>query len=30
MFDRPLRKNHVHIVGCFHCRRSGAQDGDGE
>ncbi|MDR0324336.1 MAG: hypothetical protein LBI12_07810 [Treponema sp.] len=24
MFERPNRKNHVHVVGCNHCKRTGS------
>ncbi|MCL2181275.1 MAG: hypothetical protein FWB83_09115 [Treponema sp.] len=24
MFDRPGRNNHVHVIGCNHCRRMGS------
>jgi len=24
MFERPNRRNHVHVVGCNHCKRMGA------
>jgi len=23
MFERPLRRNHIHILGCFKCKRKG-------
>ena len=23
MFERPRRKNHVHVLGCNHCRSTG-------
>jgi hypothetical protein len=24
MFERPNRHNHVHVLGCNHCRKTGS------
>jgi len=26
MFDRARRRHHVHVLGCFHCRRKGMNE----
>jgi hypothetical protein len=25
MFERQFQKNHIHVLGCNHCRKTGAQ-----
>jgi hypothetical protein len=25
MFERPFRKNHIHVLGCNHCKKTGVQ-----